>query len=196
MSDALSSTGGSPQGGSEYSMPCEGNTATVDYRPDDRCAQVHQRPQRGRTSRLLPTWQHRPRPWNWTAELRSIVVAVSYVDVVKFTIRAKRSHQWLSMIDDFTQATRQEAGNTFFEWSRNVDGRADPASTHGQHARPAGLIQVCERGRATYRPSPVVTGRRSRLGVRRRRWAPRRRTAQPALGSTSRTSHPRPPGRG
>jgi quinol monooxygenase YgiN len=41
--------------------------------------------------------------------------------VVKFTIRAERSHQWLSMIDDFTQATRQEAGNIFFEWSRNVD---------------------------------------------------------------------------
>lgn len=41
--------------------------------------------------------------------------------VVKFTIRAERSHQWLSMVDDFTQATRQEAGNVFFEWSRNVD---------------------------------------------------------------------------
>jgi quinol monooxygenase YgiN len=41
--------------------------------------------------------------------------------VVKFTIRAERSHQWLSLIDDFTQATRHAAGNIFCEWSRNVD---------------------------------------------------------------------------
>jgi len=41
--------------------------------------------------------------------------------VVKFTIRADRSNEWLSLVDEFTQATRQEAGNLFFEWSRNVD---------------------------------------------------------------------------
>ncbi|MFY9809571.1 MAG: putative quinol monooxygenase [Pseudonocardiaceae bacterium] len=41
--------------------------------------------------------------------------------VVKFTIRVERSSEWLSLIDDFTQATRQEPGNIFFEWSRNVD---------------------------------------------------------------------------
>lgn len=41
--------------------------------------------------------------------------------VVKFTIRADRSDEWLSLIEDFTQATRREAGNIFFEWSRSVD---------------------------------------------------------------------------
>jgi quinol monooxygenase YgiN len=41
--------------------------------------------------------------------------------VVKFTIRADRSSDWLSLVDDFTQATRREAGNLFFEWSRSVD---------------------------------------------------------------------------
>jgi quinol monooxygenase YgiN len=41
--------------------------------------------------------------------------------VVKFTIRADRSDEWLSLIDDFTQATRAEPGNLFFEWSRSVD---------------------------------------------------------------------------
>lgn len=39
----------------------------------------------------------------------------------QFTIRPERSHQWLSLIDDFTQATRHAAGNIFCEWSRNVD---------------------------------------------------------------------------
>lgn len=41
--------------------------------------------------------------------------------VVKWTIRADRSDEWLSLIDDFTQATRAEEGNLFFEWSRSVD---------------------------------------------------------------------------
>lgn len=41
--------------------------------------------------------------------------------VVKFTIRADRSDEWLALADKFTQATRNETGNLFFEWSRNVD---------------------------------------------------------------------------
>jgi quinol monooxygenase YgiN len=41
--------------------------------------------------------------------------------VVKFTIRPEKADQWLSLVDDFTQATRAEPGNIFFEWSRRVD---------------------------------------------------------------------------
>jgi quinol monooxygenase YgiN len=41
--------------------------------------------------------------------------------VVKFTIRPDRSEDWLALIEDATQATRQEPGNLFFEWSRSVD---------------------------------------------------------------------------
>ncbi|HSL09438.1 MAG TPA: putative quinol monooxygenase [Pseudonocardiaceae bacterium] len=41
--------------------------------------------------------------------------------VVKFTIRPERSEDWLALVEDFTQATRQEPGNIFFEWSRSVD---------------------------------------------------------------------------
>ncbi|MGH3873302.1 MAG: putative quinol monooxygenase [Pseudonocardiaceae bacterium] len=41
--------------------------------------------------------------------------------VVRFTIRADRSDEWLSLVDDFTQATRREPGNLFFEWSRSAD---------------------------------------------------------------------------
>jgi quinol monooxygenase YgiN len=36
--------------------------------------------------------------------------------VVKFTIRADRSHEWLALTDEFTQATRNESGNLFAEW--------------------------------------------------------------------------------
>lgn len=41
--------------------------------------------------------------------------------VVKFTVRPEHSSEWLSLVDDFTQATRAEEGNVFFEWSRSVD---------------------------------------------------------------------------
>jgi quinol monooxygenase YgiN len=41
--------------------------------------------------------------------------------VVKWTIRPERSDEWLSLVDDFTRATRAEPGNIFFEWSRSVD---------------------------------------------------------------------------
>ena len=35
--------------------------------------------------------------------------------VVKWTIRPDRSHEWLELADEFTQATRNEEGNLFFE---------------------------------------------------------------------------------
>ena len=41
--------------------------------------------------------------------------------VVKWDIRPERSGEWLSLVDEFTQATRGEPGNLFFEWSRSVD---------------------------------------------------------------------------
>lgn len=40
---------------------------------------------------------------------------------VKFTVRPEHSDNWLSHVDAFTRATRQEPGNLFFEWSRSVD---------------------------------------------------------------------------
>lgn len=41
--------------------------------------------------------------------------------VVKFTVRPEISEDWLGIVDDFTQATRNEPGNIFFEWSKSVD---------------------------------------------------------------------------
>ncbi len=41
--------------------------------------------------------------------------------VVKLTIRPEHSGDWLSRVADFTEATRAESGNIFFEWSRSVD---------------------------------------------------------------------------
>ncbi len=41
--------------------------------------------------------------------------------VVKWPVRPEHSDDWLSVVDDFTTATRGEPGNLFFEWSRSVD---------------------------------------------------------------------------
>lgn len=41
--------------------------------------------------------------------------------VVKWKIRPERVDGWLAEVDGFTQATRNEPGNLFFEWSRGVD---------------------------------------------------------------------------
>jgi quinol monooxygenase YgiN len=41
--------------------------------------------------------------------------------VAKFTIRPAYSDEWLERVSDFTQSTRQEPGNLWFEWSRSVD---------------------------------------------------------------------------
>lgn len=41
--------------------------------------------------------------------------------VVKFTVRPEYADTWLDRVSAFTQATRQEPGNLWFEWSRSVD---------------------------------------------------------------------------
>ena len=41
--------------------------------------------------------------------------------VVKFTVRPERSGDWLELVQEFTQSTRNEPGNIFFEWSTSVD---------------------------------------------------------------------------
>lgn len=41
--------------------------------------------------------------------------------VVKFKTKPEWSERWLDLVDEFTEATRAEPGNLWFEWSRRVD---------------------------------------------------------------------------
>ena len=41
--------------------------------------------------------------------------------VVKFNVRPECSEQWIDRISDFTEATRREPGNLWFDWSRSVE---------------------------------------------------------------------------
>lgn len=40
---------------------------------------------------------------------------------VKYTIRPEKADQFMDAAADYTAATRAEAGNIFFEWSRSLD---------------------------------------------------------------------------
>lgn len=41
--------------------------------------------------------------------------------VVKFAVRPEYAGGFIERVSDFTQATRDEEGNLFFEWSRDVE---------------------------------------------------------------------------
>jgi quinol monooxygenase YgiN len=41
--------------------------------------------------------------------------------VVKFSVRPEHTGEWLDHVRSFTEATRQEPGNLWFEWSRSTD---------------------------------------------------------------------------
>lgn len=41
--------------------------------------------------------------------------------VVKFRTKPEWSEKWLDLVHDFTEATRAEPGNLWYEWSRSVD---------------------------------------------------------------------------
>ena len=43
--------------------------------------------------------------------------------VVKFPVKPEHADEWLTRVDPFTRATREEPGNLWFEWSRSVDDR-------------------------------------------------------------------------
>jgi quinol monooxygenase YgiN len=61
---------------------------------------------------------------------------------VKWRIRPERSQEWLSLVDDFTRATRGEPGNLFFEWSRSVDDPHQFVLLEAFHDGAAGAAHV------------------------------------------------------
>ena len=95
--------------------------------------------------------------------------------VVKWSVLPEHADGWLDTVDEFTQATRSEPGNLFFEWSRSVE---DPnvyvlveafrdTDAGGEHVR-------SEHFRDGDRPARVTTC------SRRRRSSARRSPAWPA----------------
>lgn len=44
-----------------------------------------------------------------------------YLIVVKMQTKPEWTDRWLDLVKDFTEATRAEPGNLWFEWNRSVD---------------------------------------------------------------------------
>ena len=44
-----------------------------------------------------------------------------YFIVVKFPVKPDWSERWADLVTPFTQATRNEPGNLWFEWSRSIE---------------------------------------------------------------------------
>lgn len=44
-----------------------------------------------------------------------------YFIVVKFPVKPEHVDSWVERVTPFTEATRREPGNLFFEWSRSVE---------------------------------------------------------------------------
>lgn len=44
-----------------------------------------------------------------------------YFIVVKYQTKPEWTDKWIDLVDEFTQATRQEPGNLWFEWSKSVE---------------------------------------------------------------------------
>lgn len=40
---------------------------------------------------------------------------------VKFKVKPEHAERWMDVVHDFTEATRREDGNLWFEWSRSVE---------------------------------------------------------------------------
>jgi quinol monooxygenase YgiN len=46
---------------------------------------------------------------------------VVYLIVVKFQTKPEWTDRWMDLVRDFTESTRAEAGNLWFEWSRSLE---------------------------------------------------------------------------
>lgn len=44
-----------------------------------------------------------------------------YMIMVKFPVKPESADDWPAIVNEFTQATRNEPGNIFFEWSRSLE---------------------------------------------------------------------------
>ena len=80
--------------------------------------------------------------------------------VVKFTIRPEQSRQWMTLVQDFTTATRSEPGNVLFEWSQSLDDPHQFVLVEAFASRAAGESHVgSEHFRAAMAWMPSVIAR-------------------------------------
>jgi quinol monooxygenase YgiN len=62
--------------------------------------------------------------------------------VAKFPVRPEYADQWLTLVEDFTAATRAEPGNLFFDWFRDTDDASRYLLVEGFRDGDAGAAHV------------------------------------------------------
>ena len=65
-----------------------------------------------------------------------------YFIAVKFPTKPEWTDRWLDLVDGFTQATRNEPGNLFFEWSRSLTDPSEYVLVEGFRDGDAGKEHV------------------------------------------------------
>ena len=86
--------------------------------------------------------------------------------VVKFPVKPEYAEKWLDLTRDFTEATRAEPGNKWFEWSRSVEdpnefvlGEAFEDDGAAAHVNSAHFAQAMTDMRPALRETPKIISR-------------------------------------
>jgi quinol monooxygenase YgiN len=62
--------------------------------------------------------------------------------VVKFQVKPEWVDRWIDLVTPFTEATRAEPGNLWFDWSRSVDDPAEFVLVEAFRDDEAGRVHV------------------------------------------------------
>ena len=62
--------------------------------------------------------------------------------VVKFPVKPEMAEQWPELTREFTEATRAEPGNKWFDWSRSVDDPSEYVLVEAFRDEQAGAAHV------------------------------------------------------
>jgi quinol monooxygenase YgiN len=62
--------------------------------------------------------------------------------VVKFETKPEWTERWPDLVADFTEGTRAEDGNLWFDWSRSLDDPAEYVLVEGFRDAEAGSVHV------------------------------------------------------
>lgn len=62
--------------------------------------------------------------------------------VVKWPVKPEHADDWLSVVHDFTEGTRSEPGNLFFDWSRSAENPQEWVLVEGFRDGQAGSEHV------------------------------------------------------
>lgn len=83
--------------------------------------------------------------------------------VVKFKVKPEWSDRWIDLTRDFTEATRNEPGNLWFDWSRSVEDPDEFVLVEGFEDDAAGAHVDSEHFRQAMKDMPKALAETPRI---------------------------------